>query len=389
MANKLYSNYLPEIAALKIRRKGPAAVSMNLNDQCNQHCVYCEIGNAIPSASGSQIVLKDIEWIIDQMATANIPRLALNGGEPFLFEHIIRVVKRAGEKGIGCSISSNGMNIHQLDEQALKTLKKHKTRINISVDSFNPEINDMIRGRKSALDNALKSIELLIEHKIELSLLCVISKYNFASLDEYVKRAHKRGIKEILFQPVIFHSNFPDRTVIPEKSNLNVNPGAIEILQSELDKVISFENKHRLKTNTYRIKLWIEEYLKGVSMKNGHYFFNHILKHFYCRELDSIIEINYDGGILPCGLGKAKYSIKEMRKEGLINGWNKARKELRESMDKQEFHPMCNACCHHFSRNMIASIIKYPYQNRHALSILVPALISRFNHKVYKTILAK
>jgi MoaA/NifB/PqqE/SkfB family radical SAM enzyme len=389
MANKICSNYIPEIASLKTGRKRPAAVSLNLNDQCNQHCVYCEIGNAVQSVSTSKIDFDDIEWIIEQMAAAKIHRLALNGGEPFLYKDIIKVIEMAGEKGIRCSVSSNGMNIFQLGERALKALKRYKTRFNISIDSFDAGINDMTRGMKGALDKALKSADMLLNRQIELSLLCVISKYNYHLLHSYTRTAHQKGIREVLFQPVIFHSNFPDREVIPGKLNLNVGPDKIGELNKELKKILAFEYKHRIKTNTYRIIIWIEEYLNGVSMKNGDYFFSGILNHFYCRELDSIIEINYDGGLLPCGLGKAKYFIKDVKEAGLISGWNMARKELKASMEKQEFHTMCNACCHHFSRNMIASIIKHPYENRRALSLLLPALASRLNHTLYKTILAK
>jgi MoaA/NifB/PqqE/SkfB family radical SAM enzyme len=389
MANKLYSNYLPEIAALKIRRKGPSAVSLNLNDRCNQHCIYCEIGKSVQSKSTTKINLEDVEWLIDQMAEANIYRLALNGGEPFLFDHIIRVVEIAGEKGIRCSVSSNGMSIHQFDDHAWETLKKFKTRINISLDSFDAGINDITRGTDGALDNALRSMNRVLNHKIELSLLCVISKYNYKSLFNYVRAAHNIGIKEVLFQPVIYHSNFPDRSVIADKYNLNVDPAETGILIQELDKILMFERKHRIKTNTYRIKLWIGEYLKGVHSNNGHYFFNNILNHFYCRELDSIIEINHDGGLLPCGLGQAKYYIDDIRQEGLICGWNKARKQLQECMKRQEFQPMCNACCHHFSRNMMASIIKHPYRNREALFMMLPPLASRLKNNVRKTIHAK
>jgi len=68
------------------------------------------------------------------------------------------------------------------DAAGLDVLKRCRTSINISVDSFNEETEAYLRGIPGALPNALKSIIKLKEYRIPLTLLTVISVCNFREL---------------------------------------------------------------------------------------------------------------------------------------------------------------------------------------------------------------
>ena len=93
------------------------------------------------------------------MSVNKIPRISFNGGEPFLFDGIIDLVAYAGKRSIRCTITTNGMTVHELNERELNTLKTYKTLINISVDSFQDSIQSVTRGAPAALENVLKSIQ--------------------------------------------------------------------------------------------------------------------------------------------------------------------------------------------------------------------------------------
>ncbi len=384
MNNKLFKNYIPELTALSFGRKAPNTVSINITSNCNQKCIYCEIGNDMLSSSPERLYPDYLKWLIEQMAHANIPRLAINGGEPFLFDGILEVIELAGKNKIRCSITSNGMTVFQLENRELEIIRKYKVRINISIDSFDPDLNNYIRGNKNALSNALKSIERLNKYHIDLIVLCVISKHNYKTLSNFIKTAHAKGIKEVLFQPVIHFSNFPDREAVRDKARLNVSPDEIPVLMAELNKILRYENRHAIKTNTYRIKLWIEKYIKTASKQDGSYFFRDILHKFYCRDLFSTIEIGYDGGIQACPLAQASNTIQSSKEIGIVKAWEIATEELKKDLNNGIIHPMCNACCHHFSRNMIASLIKYPLHNFNALLLMIPVLFERIFYSTVK-----
>lgn len=383
MASKLRTNYLPELFALGIRRSKPGMVTVNLTTLCNQRCIYCEIGKDIPSKVKEALTLDDLRWIIDQMSINKIPKISLCGGEPFLFDGLFDAIAYAGEKDIRCSITSNGMTVHLLEGKDLDLLKAYKTEINISIDSFDASVQSITRGTTVALSNALKSIKVLNENHIPVTMLTVISIYNFRNLSEIFAIAFEKGIKQVLFQPVIFYSNYPDRQAIDNKSGLNVGIDQLDILMTELEKILHFERSHRIKTNVYRLYPWIRFYLESANL-SGERFFKKALKKFYCREIDAIIDIAYDGGIQPCGLVLADINIRENRHLGLMAMWLVATQDLRNDLQYERYPDCCDACCHHFSRNMLASIMKYPLQNRRILIRMLPLILKRLVAKMSK-----
>ena len=79
MSSKIISNYLPELRSITAGRKHPAVVSLNITEKCNQKCVYCEIGNNIPSSTAETLDTGDLKWLIDEMHRIGIKRLAING----------------------------------------------------------------------------------------------------------------------------------------------------------------------------------------------------------------------------------------------------------------------------------------------------------------------
>lgn len=377
MASKLTRSYLPEISASVFGRSKPAMVTVNLTNQCNQNCIYCEIGRHHQPQGPEALTYEDLTWIIDEMAKNKIRKISLCGGEPFLFDGIIDLVAYAGKKNIRCSITTNGMTVYLLNDSELDILKEYKTEINISIDSFREDILTNIRGTPAALPKALKSIQKLSEKFIPVTVLSVISKYNYHELFNFLTLAYEKGIRQVLFQPVIYFSNYPERPPVDKKSLLNVSVGELDILMEELHKILRFERNHRIKTNVYRILPWIKPYLETAENQGRKWFFNDVLDKFYCREIYAIIDISYDGGIQPCGLSPASVSIHQDRQAGLLGLWLKATEKIKEDLDNGRFYPQCNGCCNHFSRNMLSSIINHPFKNRSALMTVIPLILSR------------
>ncbi len=389
MTGKIIRNYLPELYALVISRKKPAMVTVNLTNRCNQRCIYCELSVNKSDLGDKALSLADLKWIIDEMAVNKIRRISLCGGEPFLFEGIIEVIAYAGSKGIRCSVTTNGMTAHKLSDNALNVLVRYKTQVNISIDSLDETIQSFTRGTSSALKNALLAIELLGNKSIPVTVLTAISRYNYHSLSGFLYQAYEKGIMNILFQPIIYYSNYPDLPVIERKSELNVPVDKLDILMRELKQIHLFERTHQISTNVYRILPWLEFYLKRAAQTEEGWFFTKVVNKFFCREIYAIIDIAYDGGIQPCGLALATVDIHANRSEGLISLWSKATEELKRDMLLGRYHDFCNGCCHHFSRNMLASVIKYPLQNRKAAIQLGALLAMRFLSVIYKRFLKK
>jgi sulfatase maturation enzyme AslB (radical SAM superfamily) len=136
----------------------------------------------------------------------------------------------------------------------------------------------------------------------------------------------------------------------------------------------------------YRILPWIRQYLETAAGQGRSWFFEDVLQKFYCREIYAIIDISFYGDIQPCGLAPARISIHENRERGLLTLWEEATLEIKEDLEQGRYRPYCNGCCHHFSRNMLASMLKYPMQNRSALLKMTPYLFLRIISGISKKI---
>ncbi len=297
------------------------------------------------------------------MSDLGIKRLAINGGEPFLYPHILALVEYAGSKNVRCNITSNGMNIHMLSQADIDLLKKFSCEINISVDSMCEEIHNVTRGHKNALANAIKSARLLIKNGIVPIFLTAISKYNYNDLLRSLTEVRKLGVKTVLYQPIISYSNYPDRQTIDNKAELNVSREQVPLLLAELRKILKYEFTHGVKTNVYRLLPWIESYLDFVNGSSQKYFWQKILPVFRCRDIYAIVDIAYDGEVQPCALCTSGIYLSGLREKNLTELWLDAGKNLRAGNEKGNFPSFCNGCCNHFSRNMLYSVFRYPLIN--------------------------
>lgn len=386
---KLRNHYIPEAVSLLFGRRGPAMVSVNLTDKCNQHCIYCEIGARVPSVTTNRLTKDDLFNLVDQMSVAGIKRFSMCGGEPFLFDGIHEIVSYAYKNKIRCNLTSNGMPISRLDISVYEILKECETWINISIDSFDEHIQSRTRGHNDALRYAVEAIKILQKYQIPVTLLSTITRHNFRDLYDSLTKACDLGIKEVLYQPVIYHSNFPDREVLSGKQALNVLPDDFPVLKNQLMKIKQFEKHHPVTTNVYRLLPWIEQYLKSAASGGTELFFSDLIPDFYCRESDAVIDVGYDGTIQACGLISSGYHISEIRNQGLIHLYRAAGMKLKTQLNNGNYPEECNACCHKFSRNLIASVIHSPWTNRKILFKIAGLMTERVSYAIYKKIIGE
>ncbi len=386
MNSKLARNYIPEMIAALAGRAKPSMVTINLTRRCNQRCIYCEIGTSPAAGDQDTLTVSDLRWIIDEMATSGIPKLALCGGEPFLFKGIFEVIRYAYEKGIYCALTTNGMIVHRMRDEELALLKQCRAQVHLSMDSFDAGIQRLTRGHPEALSRPLAAIGRFRAHGIPVTLLAAISRYNYNNLGDLVERACEHGIGQVIFQPLIWSSNYPDQPALANKRSLNVDPRDIPVLVEELRAAQRFERRNPIRTNVYRITPWIRQYLETAAGRDGGWFFSGLLQRFHCREVHAVIDISYDGGIQPCGLAPADVTIFGDRTRGLMAMWEEASSGIKGDLDRGRYREYCNSCCHKFSRNMMASVMQHPVSNRRVAVMLAAAMVTRGYHIARKRI---
>ena len=345
-------------------RSKPRFVNINITNQCNLKCIYCEIGQGLMQTDKPLLDLDDCLWIVDEMQKARVPTLMFCGGEPLLFHPLFDVLRHACECGIDTQIITNGMLLERLSTSERQTLKKCGTKVFVSIDSFDPAIQEKTRGARGALEKPVRGIQAMLSEGIEVGIVSVISPYNFNGLFEVVESADKLGVDSVSFQPIIHVSNYPEIAPIPSKKSLSILEENMGVVESEFQRIMSYEKTHRISTNAIALRQWLPSYTAYVSGgKDDRIFFERFLSRFFCAVLYDAMAIDYYGNILPCNIMGGGVNFKDKADRSLIDLWNESCAPIRQLHKKRDYPETCTSCVCLFDTNLLASIIKYPLSN--------------------------
>ena len=175
-------------------------VYIELTNRCNLSCAYCyaELGGRV--YKGRRVMPMDLdfgkikEMLLDMKANMKKPWfIDLAGGEPTLYPHLMELLRFIGEYiGVPTSLYTNGTMItEKMAKEFADIQKTYDFTVLISIDSFNPQVNNTYRGKT---ERALSSVEILHNAGVgmELSFTPVQSDFR-----ESFEKAKKYDIQKI------------------------------------------------------------------------------------------------------------------------------------------------------------------------------------------------
>jgi cyclic pyranopterin phosphate synthase len=131
---------------------------ISVTDRCNLRCIYCMPEEGVPWREMSEILsFEEIERFAEAAVGEGISKIRLTGGEPLvrkgIVEHVARLREITGLEAI--AITTNGVLLPRYAQQLVDA---GLTRVNISLDSLDPEVYASVtRGGKLA--DALAGID--------------------------------------------------------------------------------------------------------------------------------------------------------------------------------------------------------------------------------------
>jgi len=114
-------------------------VRLSVTDRCNYRCIYCMPEGGIDHIDRADILsVEEILTIVRCFAALGVRRLRITGGEPTVRRDLVDLARRLrAVPGIEeLSLSTNG---HLLSELAAPLRAAGVTRLNVSLDSLDPE----------------------------------------------------------------------------------------------------------------------------------------------------------------------------------------------------------------------------------------------------------
>jgi cyclic pyranopterin phosphate synthase len=208
-------------------------IRVSLTPKCNLSCIYChKEGEKSPK---EQLSAVDIAEILRVAAKFEIRSVKFTGGEPLLRPDLVSIVQSV-PAGMESSLTTNGTLLADLARD-LKT--SGLRRVNVSIDSLNPEtykkitgvdnLSDVLEGITAALDVGLTPVKLN---------MVVLDGINDNEIEDFL--AFVRGNRNLILQ-LIELMHFNDCNYHGE---LNV---VEEMLASRSKQIITRRMHHRKK----------------------------------------------------------------------------------------------------------------------------------------------
>ena len=309
---------------IKYRLYQPRNVHFDITSRCNSNCIYCISSDLMKNQK--ELSIKDIVGTIKQLNDLGMWILTLSGGEPLLRDDIFDILDYTKKQGILVNILTNGLVI---DDSISKKLEKYKllTKIQVSLDSYNPEHHEKHRGVKGCFKETMQGINSLLKYDINPIISCVVTKINVGDIEKTIDFLNTIGIKRVRIAPASFFS---------EKTKLNKKEILLDKQQLESlgKKVVSLSKKY--KSMEFSISPVLLSYKKDTG---------YIPDILYCTVGQSILYISSSGDVYPCnGLIFPEFKIGNINNKSIKELWLKS--DILRSFRKLEVNDFnkCKNC---------------------------------------------
>jgi cyclic pyranopterin phosphate synthase len=131
---------------------------ISITDRCNLRCIYCMPPEGVPIKRKSEILsYEEIYDFVKAAVRLGINKVRLTGGEPLIRKDIFKLIEMLASLSEikDLALTTNGL---LLAEYAVRLKAAGLHRVNISLDSLQPERYEMIT-RGGRLETVLKGIE--------------------------------------------------------------------------------------------------------------------------------------------------------------------------------------------------------------------------------------
>ncbi len=193
---------MPTSATLKDSYGRPVTnLRISLTSRCNLSCIYCHAeGEKNPDAEMSA---HEIIGVMNIAAKFGIRSIKFTGGEPLIRPEILDIIQ-AVPKGIESSITTNGI---LLADMAADLKRAGLRRVNVSLDSLNPETYRRITGN-NRLNEVLSGIDTALRvglTPVKLNMV-ILHGINDQEIDNFL--AFVRGNHNLVLQLIeLMHFN--------------------------------------------------------------------------------------------------------------------------------------------------------------------------------------
>ncbi len=314
----------------------PKAVTFRISGQCNLYCQMCNFRHT--GYLDSHMLPIDIfKKVIDEVAPHKL-FVAFTGGEPLLHPNIIEAIRYTKERGLYCSLVTNGWFLARYAEDLVGA---GVDMLSISIDGPK-EMHDRIRGREGLYDRIMEGVREVRKFK-EGPLFffsTTIQSDNYTLLERVVEDAIEAGMDGVNIQHL--QTRPRDRTSahnerFPEFKVRDgwINESLLQVDTTALQGVLKRVKQKGLFVNIFPV-------LSSQEMATWYTDPIRLLPDRRIKCPWVMANVFHDGTVRMCD----DVILGDLREAGFWEIWNGERMvEFRKTARECKTFPICATCC--------------------------------------------
>ncbi len=273
---------------------------ISLTDRCNLRCVYCMPEEGVQLMKHQELMsYEEILKLVRSLVPLGIRKIRLTGGEPLVrlgVEELIRSLRAIPEIE-DITLTTNGI---LLEEKAEALKEAGLTRVNVSLDSLNPEkfhqitrwgdLERVLRGIRKAIETGLTPVKINV---------VAIRGFNDEEFLDFARFAMEEKVQVRFIELMPIGES-------DEEAFLKHIP--VDEIRGIIEKAYPLEETQSIRTNGPA-----ENYL--LPGGEGSVGFIGALSHKFCSSCNRL-RLTADGRMRPCLHKDLEYDVLKMIREG-------------------------------------------------------------------------
>ncbi len=178
--NKLIDSFGREVNYLRV----------SVTDRCDLRCQYCMAERMTFLPKSDLLTLEELSKLCHGFIDKGIRKIRISGGEPLVRKDVMELFKDIAPRfGSGLSELTLTTNATQLSKYADTLAELGVKRVNISLDSLNPEVFANL-SRRPVLPEVLSGIQAAREAGLKVKINTVVLPNNLSELPDMLSWAH-------------------------------------------------------------------------------------------------------------------------------------------------------------------------------------------------------
>lgn len=157
----------------------PLLVVWEITLQCDQHCRFC--GTRAGRARADELTTAEALDVVAQLAAMGTVELAIHGGEAYLRDDWLDIVRAARSHGIDCTMVTGGRGF--TDAVAEDAKRAGISAVSVSIDGVDTT-HDALRGLKGSHAGAVRAMRHLRALGVRVGCNTQVNRANFRELAE-------------------------------------------------------------------------------------------------------------------------------------------------------------------------------------------------------------